>query len=70
MLARPARARASSPWAASREASTTPTAAAAMPASWSVPGCSPDASPTITGTAEPVAEIGATMLMVPIASAR
>jgi hypothetical protein len=40
-----------------------------MPANWIVPGSSPRARPAITGTAAPVAEIGATMLIVPIASA-
>jgi len=54
----------------SRRASTTPTAAAAMPASCSPPGLSPVARPTMTGTAAPVAEIGATMLIVPSERAR
>ena len=41
-----------------------------MPATCSVLGRSPSASPTSTGTAAAVAEIGATTLIVPIASAR
>ncbi len=67
---RPVRRTASSSLGAAREASTTPPAASTMPASWSVPGRSPDVSPTSTGITTPVAEIGATMLIVPIASAR
>ncbi len=54
----------------SREASTTPTDAATIPASWIAAGRSPPAIPTATGTTTPVAEIGATMLMLPTASAR
>ena len=41
-----------------------------MPATCSAPGRSPESSPTNTGIATPVAEIGATTLIVPIASAR
>ncbi len=41
-----------------------------MPAICSAPGRSPETSPTSTGIDTPVAEIGATMLIVPIASAR
>ena len=41
-----------------------------MPTSWSAAGRSPEASPTSTGIETPVAEIGATMLIVPIESAR
>ena len=41
-----------------------------MPAICSALGRSPSASPTSTGTAAAVAEIGATTLIVPIASAR
>ncbi len=44
--------------------------AATIPSSCSAAGRSPPAIPTTTGTATPVAEIGATMLMLPIASAR
>ena len=55
---------------ASRAASTTPPHASTIPATCSAPGRSPDASPASTGIATPVAEIGATMLIVPIASAR
>ena len=55
---------------ASREASMTPSIASAIPASCTIRGRSPDASPTSTGIAAPVAESGATMLIVPIASAR
>ena len=47
-----------------------PTQASTMPATWSAPGRSPPSSPTNTGIATPVAEIGATTLIVPIASAR
>ena len=67
---RPARRSASSSLGAEREASTTPPAASTMPASCSVPGRSPEASPASTGMTTPVAEIGATMLIVPIESAR
>ena len=55
--------------AISREARTTPTTAAAIPTACAALGRSPVATPTITGSAAPVAEIGATMLIVPIASA-
>ncbi len=44
--------------------------AATMPTNCSAAGRSPPAIPTITGTATPVAAIGATMLIVPIESAR
>ena len=54
----------------SRLASTTPTTAVAMPTTCSAAGRSPLASPTITGTTTPVAEIGATIDIVPIARAR
>ena len=57
------------PPGASREASTIPTTASARPAERRAPGSSPPMSPTITGSATPVAEIGATMLIVPIDSA-
>ena len=67
---RPVRRAASSSLGAERDASTTPAPASTMPASCSAPGRSPDASPTSTGMTTPVAEIGATMLIVPIASAR
>ena len=56
--------------AGSRAASTMPAIATTMPATWIAPGRSPVASPTSTGTAAPVAETGATMLIVPIASPR
>ena len=55
---------------ASRAASMTPTRASAMPAICTARGRSPDTSPTTTGTAAPVADSGATMLIVPIDSAR
>ena len=42
----------------------------AIPASCSADGRSPEPSPTSTGIAVPVAEIGATTLIVPIVSAR
>ena len=54
----------------SREASTTPTTAATRPTERSSPGSSPVARPTSTGSATPVEATGATMLIVPIASAR
>ena len=54
----------------SREARITPPSAIAMPAICSELGRSPSTSPTSTGTAAAVAEIGATTLIVPIASAR
>ena len=54
----------------SRAASMTPISASAMPATCTARGRSPETSPTSTGTAAPVAETGATMLIVPIASAR
>ena len=54
----------------SRAASMIPAIATTMPATWSVAGRSPEASPTSTGTAAPAAETGATMLIVPIASPR
>jgi hypothetical protein len=54
---------------ASRAASTTPRPASAIPAIWSADGSSPEVSPTSTGMIVPVAEIGATMLIVPIVSA-
>jgi hypothetical protein len=41
-----------------------------MPASWTALGRSPDSRPARTGIATPVAEIGATTLIVPIESAR
>ncbi len=41
-----------------------------MPATCNAAGRSPENSPTSTGIETPVAEIGATMLIVPIASAR
>jgi hypothetical protein len=41
-----------------------------MPTIWIAAGRSPDARPTSTGTAAPVADSGATMLIVPIARAR
>ena len=56
--------------AGSRAASTIPAIATRMPASCSAPGRSPLARPTSTGTAAPVAETGATMLIVPIARPR
>ena len=65
----PARARTPSR-AGSRAASTMPTIASAIPTIWIVPGRSPEATPTSTGTAAPVADTGATMLIVPIASPR
>ena len=68
--ARPSGATAASSDGGSRAASTTPPQASTMPATCSAPGRSPDARPTSTGIATPVAEIGATMLIVPIASAR
>ena len=37
-----------------------------MPAHWSTPGRSPSTSPTITGIAAAVAEIGATTPIAPI----
>jgi hypothetical protein len=43
--------------------------ASAIPTSCTVRGRSPDASPTSTGITAPVAESGATTLIVPIASA-
>ena len=48
----------------------TPATAAAMPASWTAFGCSPRASPTMTGTATPHALTGPTMLTGPTAMAR
>ena len=63
------RASASAP-GASRAASTTPQQASTMPAICRVPGRSPETSPTTTGIETPVAEIGATTLIVPIESAR
>jgi hypothetical protein len=47
-----------------------PAIASAIPSTWIVPGRSPEATPTSTGTTAPVAETGATMLIVPIASPR
>ena len=47
----------------------TPTAARATPASWTAAGRSPAAMPTAKGIRALVALIGATMLMVPMASA-
>ena len=67
---RPARRLASSSPGGSRAASTTPPAASTIPASWSAPGRSPESRPASTGIATPVAEIGATTLIVPIESAR
>ncbi len=47
----------------------TPAAASATPASWAVAGRSPAAIPTTKGIRALVALIGATMLIVPMASA-
>ena len=47
----------------------TPTAARTTPASWATAGRSPAAIPTAKGMSALVALIGATMLMVPMASA-
>ena len=55
---------------ASRPAKMTPAIASTIPPIWSVLGRSPDASPTTTGMTVPVADTGATMLIVPMASAR
>ena len=54
---------------ASSEASTTPSIVIAKPAAASADSVSPLAIPMTTGSAAPLAEIGATMLIVPIASA-
>ena len=54
----------------SSEASATPTSAATIPIHCSVPGRSPSRTPASTGTIALVATIGATMLIVPTASAR
>ena len=52
-------------------ASATPASAATTPTHCSVPGRSPSSStPAATGTIAQVATIGATMLIVPSASAR
>ena len=47
----------------------TPTAASTTPASWTAAGRSPAAIPTANGMSALVALIGATMLIVPMASA-
>ena len=60
----------SAPASLVREASTTPTTAASRPIERRSLGWSPVASPTSTGSETPVAATGATMLIVPIASAR
>ena len=62
--------RRSSPTTSSREASTTPASARAIPAACTAVGRSPVAIPTTTGTTAAQAEIGATTPMFPIASAR
>ena len=54
----------------SREARTTPATIAASPTAVSAEGRLPVATPTTTGSATPAALIGATTLIVPIASAR
>ena len=54
----------------SAEASITPSSASPIPTSAATPGLSPRASPTTTGSAAPVAETGATMLILPIAMPR
>ena len=53
----------------SRDAAITPAMASSSPSQTTAPGRSPSATPTATGSAAPVAEIGATMLIVPAASA-
>jgi hypothetical protein len=65
----PAAARSASSWR-SRDASTTPQTVTTSPAATIVETLSPVAMPTTTGSDTPVALIGATMLIVPIASAR
>ena len=50
-------------------ASTTPAMATTMPTTWTVPGRSPWAKPTTTGTTTPSAAIGETTPIVPEASA-
>ena len=67
---RPLRRVSGSSLGASLDARMTPAHASPMPATCSAPGRSPDASPTSTGIETPVAEIGATTLIVPIESAR
>ena len=54
----------------SLEASITPVSAATIPSHCSAPGRSPSNTPHSTGTIALVATIGATMLIVPTASAR
>ena len=59
-----------SPWRAGSTATRiTPTAASTTPASWRAAGRSPAAMPTANGIRALVALIGATMLIVPMASA-
>ena len=58
------------PPSSSRDASTTPATASASPTDRTSPGLSPSSTPISTGSATPVEAIGATMLIVPIASAR
>ena len=69
MLSLPAAARSASS-CCSREASRTPTKVTASPTATTVDRRSPVAIPTTTGSVTPVALIGATMLIVPMASAR
>jgi hypothetical protein len=61
---------ASSPVLTSREARTTPTIVTARPTACSALGRSPVMTPTTTGSVAPLAEIGATTLIVPTARAR
>ena len=61
---------ATAPPSSSREASTIPATASTRPTDRTSPGLSPSSTPTSTGSATPVEAIGATMLIVPIASPR
>jgi hypothetical protein len=56
--------------AGSRDATPTPTSASTIPATCSVPGRSPEATPTANGITAATAEIGATIPIAPTAIPR